>query len=117
MIRLFKFLVVLAVAVVFFGFFRGWFTAKPTRAADGNHALLFTWDPSKIKGDLFKAKDQVHSLAKAAFLKVKELATRKNDFPFDLFITASYSLAQTTEALQAMESYAVVKPVILPTLA
>ena len=45
------------------------------------------------------------------------LATRKNDLPFDLFITAEYPLSQTTQALEDMASYKVVKPVILPTLA
>ncbi len=42
------------------------------------------------------------------------LATRKNTFPFDNFITGTYRLDQTTEALEAMAAYREVKPVILP---
>ena len=40
------------------------------------------------------------------------LASRKNTFPFEEMITASYSLDQANEALQAMASYRVVKAVI-----
>src|SRR5437773_624194 len=40
------------------------------------------------------------------------LASRKNTFPFEEMITASYSLEQVNEALQAMASYRVVKAVI-----
>jgi threonine dehydrogenase-like Zn-dependent dehydrogenase len=40
------------------------------------------------------------------------LASRKNIFPFEEMITASYTLEQVNEALQAMASFQVVKPVI-----
>ncbi len=40
------------------------------------------------------------------------LASRKRTFPFEEMITASYSLEQVNEALQAMASYQVVKAVI-----
>ncbi|MFQ5682526.1 MAG: zinc-binding dehydrogenase [Candidatus Binatia bacterium] len=40
------------------------------------------------------------------------LASRKNTFPFEEMITASYPLEQVNEALQAMASYQVVKAVI-----
>lgn len=40
------------------------------------------------------------------------LASRKNTFPFEEMITASYTLEQVNEALQAMSSFQVVKPVI-----
>ncbi len=40
------------------------------------------------------------------------LASRKNAFPFEEMISASYSLNQVNEAMEAMASYQVVKPVI-----
>ncbi len=40
------------------------------------------------------------------------LASRKNTFPFEEMITASYTLDQVNEAMQAMASYQVVKAVI-----
>jgi len=40
------------------------------------------------------------------------LASRKNTFPFEEMITASYTLDQVNDALQAMASYKIVKPVI-----
>jgi len=40
------------------------------------------------------------------------LASRKNTFPFEEMITASYTLDQVNEALQAMASFQAVKPVI-----
>ena len=40
------------------------------------------------------------------------LASRRNTFPFEEMITASYTLDQVNEALQAMASYQVVKAVI-----
>ena len=40
------------------------------------------------------------------------LASRKNTFPFEEMITASYTLDQVNEALQAMASYQVVKAAI-----
>jgi D-arabinose 1-dehydrogenase-like Zn-dependent alcohol dehydrogenase len=40
------------------------------------------------------------------------LASRKNTFPFEEMISASYSLDQVNEAMEAMASYKVVKPVI-----
>jgi D-arabinose 1-dehydrogenase-like Zn-dependent alcohol dehydrogenase len=40
------------------------------------------------------------------------LASRKNTFPFEEMITASYTLDQINDALQAMASYQVVKAVI-----
>jgi L-iditol 2-dehydrogenase len=40
------------------------------------------------------------------------LASRKKTFPFEAMITKSYTLDQVNEALQAMASYQVVKPVI-----
>jgi threonine dehydrogenase-like Zn-dependent dehydrogenase len=40
------------------------------------------------------------------------LASRKKTFPFEEMITASYTLEQVNEALQAMASYQVVKAVI-----
>lgn len=43
---------------------------------------------------------------------IEFLASRKNVFPFDDMISASYSLEQVNEAMAAMASYAVVKPVI-----
>jgi D-arabinose 1-dehydrogenase-like Zn-dependent alcohol dehydrogenase len=41
------------------------------------------------------------------------LSSRKKTFPFEEMISASYKLDQVNEALQAMASYQVVKPVIL----
>jgi threonine dehydrogenase-like Zn-dependent dehydrogenase len=43
---------------------------------------------------------------------IEFLASRKKTFPFEEMISASYSLDQVNEALQAMASYQVVKPVI-----
>lgn len=40
------------------------------------------------------------------------LASRKSVFPFEEMISASYSLEQVNEAMEAMASYKVVKPVI-----
>jgi threonine dehydrogenase-like Zn-dependent dehydrogenase len=40
------------------------------------------------------------------------LASRKKTFPFEDMISASYSLDQVNDALEAMASYRVVKPVI-----
>jgi D-arabinose 1-dehydrogenase-like Zn-dependent alcohol dehydrogenase len=40
------------------------------------------------------------------------LASRKHIFPFDEMISASYTLEQVNEAMEAMASYKVVKPVI-----
>jgi threonine dehydrogenase-like Zn-dependent dehydrogenase len=42
------------------------------------------------------------------------LASRKNTFPFDDMIQASYPLDRVNEAMQAMASYQVVKAVIYP---
>ncbi len=42
------------------------------------------------------------------------LASRRKTFPFEEMISASYSLDQVNEAMQAMASYQVVKPVIYP---
>ena len=41
------------------------------------------------------------------------LSSRKKTFPFEEMISANYTLEQVNEALQAMASYQVVKPVIL----
>jgi D-arabinose 1-dehydrogenase-like Zn-dependent alcohol dehydrogenase len=43
---------------------------------------------------------------------IEFLASRKNKFPFDAMISASYTLDQVNEAMQAMASYQVVKAVI-----
>jgi Zn-dependent alcohol dehydrogenase len=40
------------------------------------------------------------------------LVSRKRTFPFEDLISASYRLDQVNEAMQAMASYQVVKPVI-----
>jgi D-arabinose 1-dehydrogenase-like Zn-dependent alcohol dehydrogenase len=42
------------------------------------------------------------------------LASRKNTYPFEEMISASYTLDQVNEAMQAMASYQVVKAVIYP---
>lgn len=42
------------------------------------------------------------------------LATRRSTYPFDEMITASYSLDQVNDAIQAMASYQVVKAAIYP---
>lgn len=42
------------------------------------------------------------------------LASRKDTFPFEEMISASYTLDQVNEAMEAMASYQVVKPVIYP---
>jgi L-iditol 2-dehydrogenase len=41
------------------------------------------------------------------------LASRRNRFPFDEMITATYQLDQVNEAMEAMASFRVVKPVIV----
>ena len=43
------------------------------------------------------------------------LATKQNLFPFERILSATYPLEQTTEAIQAMADYSIVKPVILPS--
>jgi L-iditol 2-dehydrogenase len=43
---------------------------------------------------------------------IEFLASRKNTFPFEDMISASYRLEEVNEAMQAMASYQVVKPVI-----
>jgi Zn-dependent alcohol dehydrogenase len=42
------------------------------------------------------------------------LASRKDTFPFEEMISASYPLDRVNEAMQAMASYQVVKAVIYP---
>ena len=45
---------------------------------------------------------------------VQFLSAQSKHFPFESMITGSYSLENTTEALQAMSEFREVKPVVLP---
>jgi hypothetical protein len=42
------------------------------------------------------------------------LSSKQKLYPFERILSATYPLERTTEAMQAMADYRVVKPVILP---
>ena len=63
--------------------------------------------PQEMIFHTIRSGEPRHWLQAIAFL-----ASRKNTFPFDEMISASYTLDQVNDALQAMASYQVVKAVI-----
>jgi len=75
--------------------------------AGGNADIAVNRLPSEMTFHTIRSGEPRHWLQAIDFL-----ASRKNTFPFEEMITASYTLDQVNEALQAMASYQVVKAVI-----
>jgi len=75
--------------------------------AGGKAEIAVNRLPSEMTFHTIRSGEPRHWLQAIDFL-----ASRKNTFPFEEMITASYTLDQVNEALQAMASYQVVKAVI-----
>ncbi len=75
--------------------------------AGGNANIAVNRLPGEMIFHTIRSGEPRHWLQAIDFL-----ASRKNTFPFEEMITASYTLEQVNEALQAMASYQVVKAVI-----
>jgi hypothetical protein len=58
-------LVLLALGIVGFGFYRGWFSVA-TENADHKPTVSFSMDQDKLKEDEEKVKDKVHNLGHKA---------------------------------------------------
>jgi hypothetical protein len=58
-------LVLLALGIVGFGFYRGWFSMA-TENTDRNPTVTFSMDKDKIRDDEEKVKDKVHDLGHKA---------------------------------------------------
>jgi L-iditol 2-dehydrogenase len=78
--------------------------------AGGKNAMITVEDlPEEFTLYTVRSGEPRHWLQALDFL-----ATRKNTYPFDEMISASYRLDQVNEAMEAMASYQVVKAVIYP---
>ena len=75
--------------------------------AGGKADIAVNCIPEEITFHTIRSGEPRHWLQAIDFL-----ASRKKTFPFEEMITASYSLEQVNEALEAMASYKVVKAVI-----
>ncbi|HWO40858.1 MAG TPA: zinc-binding dehydrogenase [Candidatus Eisenbacteria bacterium] len=75
--------------------------------AGGSAALEVRTLPQEMTFYTIRSGEPRHWLQAIEFL-----ASRRNTFPFEEMISASYTLDQINEAMQAMASYQVVKPVI-----
>lgn len=60
-------LIILAIIVISFGFYRGWFTMSSNRQAENNNVdVSLTVSPDKIKEDAGKVKDKTNELSDRA---------------------------------------------------
>ena len=55
------------------------------------------------------------TMARHFYQALQFLATKKKLFPFERMLSGTYTLEQTSEAIAAMASFSIVKPVILPS--
>jgi hypothetical protein len=70
MMRFLGLLLLLAIGVLAFGFYRGWFDAS-TAEAGGKRGIQITWNTDKFKEDMDKAGSSIKSMSQSVVDKVK----------------------------------------------